>query len=76
MSRYGQGNAHAIMRIRAQNRRLAAYVRTVDARDVGVRPELGRVVGLDGRELEGPPAHDPTTCSVFGCHDCRGPEAA
>lgn len=46
MSRYGQGNARAIARIRRENRRIATHVRETDERDIGARDDLALVFGF------------------------------
>jgi hypothetical protein len=57
-----------------RNRRLTrGWTRTVDVRDVGVRPEVGRALGfVDDAAVEGSSEHAVEACMTFGCPICIG----
>ena len=52
------------------NRRTAVYVRTIDERDMGNRPEARRVVDVIDPVSGAATTHDVSGCDVFGCEAC------
>lgn len=67
--RYGQGRGPTIARRRQITRHWGGGG-GVDACDVGNRPGLAKTLGFADPAFEGPPTHDPESCTTFGCPEC------